>query len=135
MQPYILKRVVEDNKIVETSPVNRRRVLQLEVSEIVSRMLSEVVDNTLAGGTITMPEYHIAAKTGTAQIPNEDTSGYSNRYLHTFFGYAPAFNPEFLILLFLEKPQGVRYASQTLSEPFRELTEFIINYYEIPPDR
>ena len=136
VEPYIMDRVMEENKIVsKKTPSIRRRVLRQETTEIVSRMLSRVVDNTLAGGLVAMPGYHIAAKTGTAQIADADDSGYSDYYLHTFFGYAPAFDPQFLILLFLEKPVGVRYASQTLAKPFHALSEFIINYYGIAPDR
>ncbi|TSC80907.1 MAG: Uncharacterized protein G01um101429_32 [Parcubacteria group bacterium Gr01-1014_29] len=136
MRPYIVKRI-EDTKGVstETLPAVRRRVLRTETTEIVSRMLADVVDKTLAGGIVSMPRYRIAAKTGTAQISNKTAGGYSDMYLHTFFGYAPAFDPRFLILLYLEEPRGVRYASQTLSEPFRKLAEFIITYYKIPPDR
>ena len=136
MQPYVVQRVMEGDEIVqETQPILRRRVVRRETSEIVSRMLAQVVDKTLAGGIVSLPRYHIAAKTGTAQIPNQNAPGYSDYSLHAFFGYAPAFDPRFLILLYMEKPQGVKYASQTLAEPFRKLTEFIINYYEIPPDR
>ncbi|TSC70711.1 MAG: cell division protein FtsI (penicillin-binding protein 3) [Parcubacteria group bacterium Gr01-1014_70] len=136
MRPYLVERIMDGDAIIsKTEPYVRRRVVRKETSETVSRMLSKVVDKTLAGGTVAMPGYHIAAKTGTAQISNEDGSGYSDYYLHTFFGYAPAFDPQFLILLFLEKPTGVRYASQTLAKPFHDLAEFIIHYYEIPPDR
>lgn len=136
MRPYVVKRV-EDHTGVSTEavPTVRRRVLRTETTETVSRMLADVVDKTLAGGTVSMPQFRIAAKTGTAQIPNKASGGYSDMYLHTFFGYAPAFDPRFLILLYLEEPRGVRYASQTLSEPFRKLAEFIITYYKIPPDR
>lgn len=136
MRPYMVDRIMEGNTVIsKTEPFVRRRVVRKETSETVSRMLSKVVDKTLAGGMVAMPGYHIAAKTGTAQISNKDGSGYSDYYLHTFFGYAPAFDPQFLILLFLEKPVGVRYASQTLAEPFHDLTKFLIHYYEIPPDR
>lgn len=136
MRPYIVDRVIDgDTVISKTSPVVRRRVIDADTSEIISRMLSKVVDDTLANGVVAMPGYHIAAKTGTAQISNTTSSGYSDQYLHAFFGYAPAFDPQFFILLYVEKPVGVRYASQTLSLPFRKLAEFIINYYEIPPDR
>jgi len=136
MRPYVMQRIQEgDTVIEETKPVVHRRVLKEESSEAVSRMLSNVVDKTLAGGAVAIPGYHIAAKTGTAQIPKKGASGYSDAYLHAFFGYAPAFDPQFLILLYMEQPQGMPYASQTLSEPFRKLTEFMISYYEIPPDR
>lgn len=136
VRPYIVDHVMEgDTVVTKTVPSVRRRVLRKDTTEVVSRMLSKVVDKTLAGGLVAMPGYYIAAKTGTAQIANTNGSGYSDQYLHTFFGYAPAFDPQFLILLFLEKPVGVRYASQTLSEPFHRLSEFIIHYYGILPDR
>ena len=66
----------------------------------------------------------------------EDGMGYyENQYLHSFFGYAPAFDAKFLTLLFLVKPQGARYASHSLTEPFMNIVKFMINYYEIQPDR
>lgn len=135
MRPYIVDRVMEgDAVITKTAPSVRRRVLRRETTEIISRMLSKVVDNTLAGGAAAIPGHYVAAKTGTAQMADAD-GGYSDSYLHTFFGYAPAFDPQFLVLIFLEKPVGVRYASQTLSEPFHRLSEFMINYYGIVPNR
>jgi hypothetical protein len=30
---------------------------------------------------------------------------------------------------------GVKYASETLARPFRDIAEFLLNYYEVPPDR
>ena len=99
-------------------------------------MLVRVVDEALLGGTVMMPHYSIAAKTGTAQIANRETGGYyDDRALHSFFGYFPAYNPRFLIFLYAEEPKGVRYASQTLTPPFINLAKFLISYYEIPPDR
>ena len=99
-------------------------------------MLVEVVDTTLAGGKAKKPGYSIAAKTGTAQIPREDKRGYEEtEFLHAFFGYFPAYDARFLIFMFLERPLGVRYASQSLTESFQSLSDFLINYYTIPPDR
>ena len=83
-----------------------------------------------------MDNYSIAAKTGTAQIAKEDGRGYyEDRYLHSFFGYFPAYNPQFLTFFYIINPKEVRYASHTLTEPFMNMTKFLINYYEIPPDR
>lgn len=116
-------------------PEKKRRVISEETSETVTRMLVKVVDEALLGGTVALPHYSVAAKTGTAQIPKKDGKGYSDEFLHSFFGYAPAFDPEFLIFLYLENPQGVRYASQSLALLFMDTTKFLINYYEVPPDR
>ena len=116
-------------------PVVIRRVLSPETSTVISKMLVDVVDMKLAGGEAKIDGYSIAAKTGTAQMPNIGAKGYSGEYLHTFFGYFPAYDPQYLILLFLERPQGVKYASQSLTAPFSKITQFIINYYTLPPDR
>lgn len=111
------------------------RVLSEEAARTTTRMLVEVVDSALAHGTKKHEHYAIAAKTGTAQIARAGARGYyEDRYLHTFFGYFPAYDPRFIIFLFVNEPQA-KYASETLTDPFMTLTDFLINYYEVPPDR
>ncbi|MDA1334654.1 MAG: penicillin-binding protein 2 [bacterium] len=112
-----------------------RRVLKEETSKTVTRMLVEVVDTKLGGGPGkgNIPGYSVAAKTGTAQIAGR--GGYTDEFMHTFFGYGPAYDPEFLVVFFLEKPRGVRYASETLTEPFRDMMKHLFSYFEILPDR
>lgn len=133
MQPYVRETLSDE---ISRQPTRIRQVISLDTSRTISRMLVEVVDTTLAGGTAKKPGYSIAAKTGTAQIPRHDGRGYEEtEFLHAFFGYFPAYDARFLIFIFLERPQGVRYASQSLTESFRSLTDFLINYYTIPPDR
>lgn len=128
MQPYL-------RDYPNHQPVVIRQVLSAETSSAISKMLVDVVDMKLAGGKAKIDGYSVAAKTGTAQMPNTGSKGYSGEYLHTFFGYFPAYDPQYLILLFLERPQGIKYASQSLTDTFSEITQFIINYYTIPPDR
>jgi cell division protein FtsI/penicillin-binding protein 2 len=98
-------------------------------------MLVKVVDTKLANGTVKIPEMSVAAKTGTAQIAGPGGKYYANEYFHSFFGYFPAYDPKFIIVLYTLKPQGVEYASETLTHPFMDLTHFLIHYYDVPPDR
>ncbi len=112
------------------------QVISAATSEEISRMLTTVVDDALAGGKHSMPNHTIGAKTGTAQIANPNGGGYyEDKYLHSFFGYFPAFNPQFIVFMYTVEPKGVSYASETLTEPFMDITHFLINYYAIPPDR
>ncbi|MEK7575396.1 MAG: penicillin-binding protein 2 [Patescibacteria group bacterium] len=114
------------------------QVIKPETSAEISRMLVNVVDKALLGGTVKIPNYSVAAKTGTAQIAKEAGGGYySDKYLHSFFGYFPAYNPRFIIFLYTLEPKGVGgdFASHTLTKPFMSTTKFLINYYKIPPDR
>lgn len=112
-----------------------KRVLKESTSAEISQMLTEVVDRSLRYGQMRLENYSIAAKTGTAQIASPDGGYYADRYLHSFFGYFPAYNPEFLVFLFTYYPKDVQYASETLTDTFFNITKFLINYYEIPPDR
>lgn len=112
------------------------QVFTPQAAQETTRMLVQVVDTKLGNGTVKIPNLSVAAKTGTAQIAGPDGKYIAgNVFLHSFFGYFPASNPRFAILLYTVKPKGVEYASETLTAPFMDLTHFLINYYNLPPDR
>jgi len=112
------------------------QIFKKDTTDDVTKMLIEVVDEALKGGTVKLDNYTIAAKTGTAQIADNTNGGYySDRYLHSFFGYFPARNPEFIVFLYTVEPQNVKYASETLTDSFMDITKFLLNYYNVTPDR
>ncbi len=135
--PHLVKQVkYEDGTVKDITYPAGEQVLKPETSEEISRMLSVVVDDALRGGAVSLPHHSIGAKTGTAQIANPDGGGYyEDKYLHSFFGYFPAFDPQFIVFMYTVEPQGVWYASETLTDPFMQIARFLINYYSIPPDR
>ncbi len=117
-------------------PIAESSVITPETSEEISRMLTTVVDTTLMNGREKMERYTLAAKTGTAQIPNPYGGGYyADRNIHTFFGYFPAYDPQFIVFMYVVHPKGARFASETLAPPFFDTAKFLLNYYNIPPDR
>ena len=118
------------------APEPGRRVLKEETAQTVTNMLVKTFDDALLGGVLKQEHYSIAAKTGTAQIAIPGGEGYyTDRYLHSFFGYFPAHDPKFIVFLFTLEPKGVEFASASLARPFADIAKFLINYYEIPPDR
>ncbi len=111
-------------------------VISSAAAATITQMLVRTVDEALAGGQAKLPHYQVAAKTGTAQMPATDGSGYDpRRYLHSFFDYFPASSPRFLVFLYLVEPQGASYASETLTAAALDLTKFLLDYYDVPPDR
>ena len=138
IRPHVVKSIDYHDggeKTFEYLKEDQPRILTEETSRAISSMLVYSVDHVYGDGKYKMENYSIGAKTGTAQIPDPAGGYYEDRNLHTFVGYFPASNPQFLIFLSIRSPQGVRYAAETLSAPFFDITKFLINYYEVAPDR
>ncbi len=134
--PHVVTAIRYESGITRTiDATSGPRVLKPETAETVTRMLVTVYDDALLNGAIKMEHYSVASKTGTAQIAMPGGGYYTDRYLHSYFGYFPANDPKFIVFLFAVEPHGVEYASASLANPFFGLAKFIINYYDIPPDR
>ncbi len=116
----------------ETTPTK----ITKETAEEISRMLVNVMDQSLKDGKAKMEHFSVAVKTGTAQVANTSGGGYyEDRHNHSFFGYFPAYDADFIVFLYAINPKGVEYAAVTWADPFLEITKFLLNYYEVPPDR
>lgn len=136
--PYVVEGVRYPDGSIEQAPhASSTRVFKQSTSEEITRMLVHVVDVALLGGIHKSNDYSVAAKTGTAQMPKKGGGYEEDKYLHSFFGYFPAYNPKFIILLYHTNPTGPdsEYASHTMTDTFYEIEKFLLSYYEVPPDR
>lgn len=121
MRPYLL---------ADDQPLAVRRV----ISDVAAKQVTDMMVNAVQKAVVAqIPNFDIAGKTGTAQIPDFKNGGYTQNYIHTFIGFAPAYHPKFTILMRIDNPNA-RLAGQTVVPAFRELAEYILNYYNIPPD-
>ena len=135
--PHVVKYIKYDDgtKKELTYPTTPTKISKKTADEI-TRMLVGVMDKSLKGGLAKFDHYSVAVKTGTAQVAKENGGGYYlDRHTHSFFGYFPAYDPKFIVFLYAINPKGVPYASNTWADPFLDITKFLLNYYEIPPDR
>lgn len=137
IKPHIVKSVnykLGYNKKTDIDP--GVRVISQETSEKMAKLLTYSYDNVLSGGQYKISNYSVAVKTGTAQVAKQNGRGYEeDKFLHSFVGYFPSYNPKFIIFMFTVNPKGARFGSETLTGPFSEMVRFLINYYEIAPDR
>src|SRR3989344_3077580 len=135
--PHIVKEIKYANGISKEKkyPITRAKISK-ETSEMITRMLVTIMDKAIKGGTGKLEHFSVAVKTGTAQVADNTTGGYyEDRHTHSFFGYFPAYDPKFIVFLYALDPKEVRYAAETWSDPFLDITKFLLNYYEISPDR
>ncbi|MDP3953400.1 MAG: penicillin-binding protein 2 [bacterium] len=123
MRPYVN---------VENRPQKVRKVISKESSRQVIDMMVSAVDKAQIAR---INGYSVAGKTGTAQVPGVGGRAYTDEVINTYVGFAPAYDPRFIILIRLDKPYGAPLAGLTVVPAFRELAQFVINYYNIPPDR
>ncbi len=121
MRPYV-------NASLE--PLVIRRVVGEEAAAQTAKMMESAVEKAKIAA---IPNYRVAGKTGTAQIPDFTKGGYSDSFIHTFVGFAPASNPRFILLIKLDKPRAT-LAGMTVVPAFKELAQFVLNYYGVSPD-
>lgn len=133
MRPYLVSKILKpDGQEIVIKPELVRQVVTSKTADTLTAMLVETAREGY--DKVKIKDYFVAAKTGTAQIPNSEGRGYSDETIHSFIGYAPAFNPKFLIFFKIDRPKGIRFASDSLSGVFTEMTRYLLNYYEIPPE-
>jgi len=134
MQPYLvssLRHTNEDEEIKQPTPV--RQVISSRTAGDVSAMMVSVIENGVAT-LARVPGYYLAGKTGTAQVPDEKGSYSADRKIITFVGFGPIDNPRFSMIIKLDNPSGLSFASGTAAPMFNHIAEKLINYMQIPPD-
>jgi cell division protein FtsI (penicillin-binding protein 3)/stage V sporulation protein D (sporulation-specific penicillin-binding protein) len=135
--PHLVKKIQYDNGLSKdiNYSFTKENLLKKGSTDTITKMLIHVFE-TYDGGAYKLANYSVATKTGTAQVAQDNGKGYyTDRHMHSFFGYFPAYDPKFLVFLFLKNPKEIKYASQTLIPPFLNITKFILSYYNVPPDR
>ena len=110
------------------------RVISAQTAASVRRMLTGVFE---AGGTaseVSIPGYELAGKTGTANKIDPTTGKYSeSQYVASFVGMAPAENPELLVSVIVDEPQGDIYGGSVAAPAFGKIAAFALPYLRISP--
>lgn len=134
MKPYVVDKIeTVDGKEVHIEPEKVRSVVNPATSSSVAAMMVSVVENghgTQAG----VEGYYVAGKTGTAQVPVNGVYD-PNKTIGSFVGFAPAFDPVFVMLVKVDIPKTTEWAESSAAPLFGEIAEFLLNYYMVPPER
>lgn len=133
VRPYITEKIVTGSSEAYTQPEFSAQIISKDSLAKLTSMLVSVVDNGF-NKVAKIPGYYIAGKTGTAQVAKENGKGYDqDKTIQSFIGFGPAYNPQFLVLVKLDNPK-VSKSSLSAVPIFKQLAQYIINYWQIPPD-
>ncbi len=136
MKPYIVKEIDHPDGTKEiTQPKELRRVISEKAAVLLGGMLVNVVEEG-HGQKAGVKGYYVAGKTGTAQVPRKDGRGYeSSMHIGSFAGFAPADDPQFVMLVRIDNPRDVAWAESSAAPLFGKIAEFLLQYYQIPKER
>ena len=126
MQPYIVQQVTDSsgNIIEATEPTVLRQVISAETSAAVREILEGVVSDG-TGKNAQVRGYRVGGKTGTSEnveqlSAEEDPDSVVKDYIVSFIGFAPADDPEIIILLLLDTPShetGINISGGAMAAP------------------
>ncbi len=135
MKPYIVKEIINPDGTKEvTKPRQIRRVISEKAAVILSGMLVNVVESGHAAKAA-VTGYYVGGKTGTAQVASASQRGYGNKTNHTFIGFAPIEQAKYVMLVKLDNPKDVQYSASSAAPLFGEISEFLLQYWQIPKER
>lgn len=132
VQPHLLYATVENgvqqNKHYDVvgTPISS------QTAQTMNEMLATSLENEASLAIV--PNYRVAGKTGTAQIPI--FGGYDPSLTNaSFIGWGPVDDPRFMVYIWLEKPKSSTWSSEVAAPVFKEVAEKIIVLMGLPPDQ
>ena len=132
VRPHVVDRILDSDgnivKSADTSP--KRQVISNETSRRMSAILQEdATVGTAKSGYLL--GYRIAGKTGTSEKTEIKTS---KEYIASYCGFAPADDPQILMLVFYDEPHGGSYYGSYVSGPvFAKTMQEILPYLGVEP--
>jgi len=118
LEPHIVKEIRAANGDVVYRADKRvvRRVMSPDVAAVIRQMLLGVVQ----GGTATKADlqtFEVAGKSGTARRVEKGEGYGAGSYTASFVGLFPGDDPQYVVLVKLDSPQGAHYAGGEIAAP------------------
>ncbi|MGW8483417.1 peptidoglycan D,D-transpeptidase FtsI family protein [Microbacterium sp. NPDC055903] len=121
-----------DGTVVDQAEPETTRVISEDTASQVQRMLENVAVQGGLSERIEVPGYRIATKTGTAQTPNGNGGYKSGVYDVSIVGFAPAEDPEYVVVITMDEPTKIRTSAATASAFQKAMTQ-VLKTYRVQP--
>lgn len=132
--PQVVDKIIDSNGNVvkDIEPVIKRQVISEDVSAQMREVLEYVVENAKSGNTY-INGYRIGGKSGTSQ--KLDLPGGAQIYVGSYCAFAPADDPQVILLIVVDDPQGGEYYGSQVAAPYAtEVLQTILPYLGIYPE-
>jgi cell division protein FtsI/penicillin-binding protein 2 len=127
MQPYIVTSINANGHIITNQPQMLHRVISAQTA----KTLTEMLVSTAEYNHITLRDYSVANKTGTAT-----TQGLAmDQTEASVAGFLPASNPQFVILVKIDRPQKTIYGTTAAGPLWKAIAQQLVVHYCILPDQ
>lgn len=131
MAPHVVRSVINDGYQHDIEHRTVGMPIKPETAETITKILSRSLEKESSDALVT--GYQVAGKTGTAEIPTP--FGYTtNETNASFVGWGPVDDPQFLVYVWLERPESSPWGSVVAAPVFREAVEELVVLMDIPPD-
>src|SRR5262245_48475344 len=115
------------------SSVAGRPVMKPETALAVRHMLELAVQPGGTAPKAQVPGYRVAGKTGTAH--KLEGRGYTNKYVSSFVGFAPASSPRLIVAVMIDEPSaGAHYGGEVAAPVFSTVMSSVLRTLGVPPD-
>ncbi len=118
--PHVLKATVDDNgTIIENyTPEVKRQVVSRETASLVSSYLERGVNTGGSARNAYVSGYRVAAKTGTSEKRDKyDANGEQSYRIGSCVGFAPANDPQIVVLVMIDEPSVGSVYGGTIAAP------------------
>lgn len=132
--PYVVDRIERHGDLVQDHrPQPVRQVIRPDVAATVRQMMTDAAHNALAE-KINLPGYAIAAKTGTAQIPDPKTGRYvEDKTIASIISFFPSDKPLFTVLIKIDQPKKNSLGGDVAAPVLGRLAGELLRYAGVPP--
>lgn len=135
MEPRLVKELRDSRGKVTArfQPRIVRRAVSRRVALEVSAVLVDVVEDG-TGTRARLGTFKVAGKSGTARVW-ADGAYQDGEYFASFVGFFPAEDPQLLVMVKLDRPQGAYYGGSAAAPVTRATMEAILAAQQTPIDR
>lgn len=135
VQPHVVSKITDSKgNVIKTVD---KKVKRQVISDDTSKKMNEYLEyNTERQGAAAgyISGYKVAGKTGTSEKKGvtKVESSFSEDYISSFCGYAPADDPQIAMLVFFDTPDGdAYYGSQVSSPVFINIMSEVLPYLDV----